>query len=112
VPVIIITIIRLLVYQFIVSCTARCFATNVVVADYNNFGIPVLKIIDHTFTPEHIFKSFAIGIRGQNSCYGFYSLCTCQWSQDSLVGMMTRLWARCSRRFGFIPAGARALFLL
>jgi len=33
------------------------------------------------------FKSFAIGIRGQNSFCGFYSLCTSQWSQDSLVGM-------------------------
>jgi hypothetical protein len=44
---IIITIIRLFVYQFIVCCTARCFATNVVVADYKNFGISVLVIIGH-----------------------------------------------------------------
>jgi len=64
--------IRLFVYQFIVCCTARCFATNVA-ADYKNF-IACHVILGHTFTTEHIFKSFAIGIRGQNSFYGFYSL--------------------------------------
>jgi hypothetical protein len=67
------------------------------------FVITSHVILVHTFTTEHVFKSFAIWIRGQNSFYGFYSLCTSQWSQDSLVGTVTRLWARCPRSFGLIP---------
>jgi len=102
----IIITIRLFVYQFIVCCTARCFATNVVVADYKNFIITGRVILHHTFTTEHIFKSFAIGIRGQNSFYGFYSLCTSQWSQDS--GIVTRLWARCPRNYGLIPGRSKS----
>jgi len=74
VPMMIIITIRLFVYQFIVCCTARCFATIVVVADYKNFVITGHVILGHIFTTKHIFKSFAIGIRGQNSFYGFYSL--------------------------------------
>lgn len=99
VPVIIITI-KLFVCQFIVCCTAGCFATNVD-ADYKNFVFAGHVILGHTFTTEHIFKSFAIGIRGQNSFYGFYSPCTSQWSQDGLVSIVTRLWARCPKEFWF-----------
>ena len=108
VPVMIIITIRLFVYQFIVCCAARCFATNVVVADYKNIVITGHVILHHTFTTEHIFKSFAIGIRGQNSFYGFYSLCTSQWNQDSLGGIVTRLWARCPRNFSLIPGRSKS----
>jgi len=52
--------IRLFVYEFIVCCSARCFVTNVVFADYKNFVINGHVILHHTFTPEHILKSFAI----------------------------------------------------
>jgi hypothetical protein len=104
----IIITIRLFVYQFIVCCTARCFATNVVVADYKNFVITGHVILGHTFTTEHIVIGFAIGIRGPNSFYGFYSLCTSQCSQDSLVGIVTRLWARCPRSFGLIPGRSKS----
>jgi hypothetical protein len=109
VPVIITITIRLFAYQFIVCCTARCFATNVVVADYKNFVITGHVMLGHTFSREHIFKSFAIGMRGQNSFYGFYSPSTSQWSQDSLVGIVTRLlWARCPRSFGLIPGRSKS----